>query len=129
VKKDRKNSDPRFNQELLKMFQSRRKKESGRGNKQLIERIGKKRPYRCIDELNDTDDDDDEHVVAVAEESMTEAPIFVYRNTVNNYSEQVGPDIAYRDIKKEPPVYRNTVNNYSEVAPDIAYRDIKKEPV
>jgi hypothetical protein len=40
-----------------------------------------------------------EHVVA--EDSMTEAPIFVYRNTVNNYSE-VAPGIAYCDIKKEP---------------------------
>jgi hypothetical protein len=76
IKKDRKKSAPTFNQELLKMFLSRRKKESGRGSKKQFDQKGKKRPRRCMDELNDETDDDD------------------------NYSDVVY-DVAYGDVKKE----------------------------
>lgn len=54
-----------FNQELLKMFQARRKRESGPGGRAQMRRQEEtnKRAYRCINELNDSssdDDDDDE---------------------------------------------------------------------
>ena len=76
IKKDRKKSAPTFNQELLKMFLSRRKNESDRGSKKQFDQKGKKRPRRCMDELNDETDDDD------------------------NYSDVVY-DVAYGDVKKE----------------------------
>jgi hypothetical protein len=77
IKKDRKKSAPTFNQELLKMFLSRRKNESDRGSKKQFDQKGKKRTCRCMDELNDDTDDDDE-----------------------NYSDIVY-DVAYGDVKKE----------------------------
>jgi hypothetical protein len=40
IKKDRKKSAPTFNQELLKMFLSRRKNESGRGSKKQFDQKG-----------------------------------------------------------------------------------------
>ena len=46
IKNDRKKSAPTFNQELLKMFLLRQKKESGRRTKKLFDQKGKKRPYR-----------------------------------------------------------------------------------
>jgi hypothetical protein len=46
IKNDRKKSAPTFNQELLKMFLMRQKKESGRRTKKLFDQKGKKRPYR-----------------------------------------------------------------------------------
>ena len=97
IKSDRKKSAPTFNQELLKMFLSRRRKESGRGTKKQFDRKGKKRPHRCMDELNDNTDDDDDNVVT---NSMTEAPIFGIQNSVNNYSESAS-DVTYNDVKKE----------------------------
>ncbi len=61
------------------MFLSRRKNESGRGSQKQFDQKGKKRPRRCMDELNDdTDDDDDD----------------------DNYSDIVY-DVAYGDVKKE----------------------------
>jgi hypothetical protein len=78
IKNDRKKSAPTFNQELLKMFLSRRKNESGRGAKKMFDDRGKKRPYKLIDELNDDSDDDD------------------------NYSGQfITPEFVYSDVKKE----------------------------
>jgi hypothetical protein len=77
IKKDRKKSAPTFNQELLKMLLSRRKNESGRGSKKQFDQKGKKRPLRCMNELNDDTDDDDD-----------------------NYSDIVY-DVAYGDVKKE----------------------------
>jgi hypothetical protein len=79
IKKDRKKSAPTFNQELLKMFLSRRKNESGRGSKKKFDHKGKKRPRRCMDELNDDTDDDDDG---------------------DNYSDIVY-DVDYGDVKKE----------------------------
>jgi hypothetical protein len=65
VKKDRKKQSPTFNQELLKMFQARRKRESGRGSAQVKSQVdNRKRVVRCINEFNDSsdssDDDDDD---------------------------------------------------------------------
>lgn len=51
-----------FNQELLKVFQQRRRREKGAraptGGKLSI--TGTKRVYRCMDEVNDTDDEHDD---------------------------------------------------------------------
>jgi hypothetical protein len=49
IKNDTKKSAPKINQELLKMFLSQQKKESGRGTKKLFDQKGKKRPYKCMD--------------------------------------------------------------------------------
>jgi hypothetical protein len=68
IKKERKKSAPTFNQELLKMFLSRRKNESGRGSKKQFDQKGKKRPRRCMDELNDDTDDDDENYSDVVDD-------------------------------------------------------------
>ena len=77
IKNDRKKSATTFNQELLKMFLSRRKNESGQGTKKMFDQKGKKRPYRCMDELNDDDSDDDDYYSVTASE------------------------VAYREVKKE----------------------------
>ncbi len=72
----RNKSAPAFNQELLKMFLSQQKNESGRGSKKQFDQKGKKRPHRCMDDLNDDTDDDD------------------------NCSDIVN-DVAYGNVKKE----------------------------
>jgi hypothetical protein len=60
------------------MFLSRRKNESGRGSKKQFDQKGWKHPNRCIDELHDDTDDDD------------------------NYSDIVYADVAYGgNMKKE----------------------------
>ena len=58
------------------MFLSQRKNESGRGSKKQFDQKGWKRPHRCMDELHDDTDDDD------------------------NYSDIVY-DVAYGNVKKE----------------------------
>ena len=50
------------------MFLSRRKNESGRGSKKQFDQKGKKRPRRCMDELNDDTDDDDENYSDVVDD-------------------------------------------------------------
>ena len=42
IKNDRKKSAPTFNQELLKMFLSQRKNDSGRGSKKQFDQKGKR---------------------------------------------------------------------------------------
>ena len=61
VKANRKQSPPTFNQELLKIYKLRRKKESGRGKLDHLLEQNRKRAYWCIDEYNDLDTDDDDH--------------------------------------------------------------------
>ena len=78
IKNDRKKSAPTFNQELLKMFLSRRKKESGRGVKKQFDDKGKKRPHRCMDELNDDSDEEDD-----------------------NYSRHLTSEFVYGEVKVE----------------------------
>ena len=107
IKNDRKKSAPTFNQELLKMFLSRRKKESGRGTKKQFDQKGKKRPYRCMDELNDDTDDEDHDENDVVTSSMN--------NCMNN--------------KAQTLLIRRSVNNYSDIASEFAYHNVKKEPV
>jgi hypothetical protein len=58
IKNKRKKSAPTLNQELLKVFQSQQKKESGQGTKQLIDQKNANRPYRCMDWFDNTDDGD-----------------------------------------------------------------------
>ena len=69
------------------MFQARRKKDAGKGiGKQPNDRKGKKRAYRCMNELMDLDDDKDEedetqkdnnsHV----QEKKASTALFRYRN-------------------------------------------------
>ena len=83
VKRDRKRQSPTFNQELLKMYQSRRKMETGRaGNGQMKDQSEnrKRQAYRCINELNDTDDDSDDD-----EEQNNDDPIqatVVYKKSI-----------------------------------------------
>ena len=100
VKGNRKQSPPTFNEELLKIFQLRRKKESGRGNGRMRDRLleqNRKRAYRCIDEFNDSDTDDDDHNIVNNTDNLAgnltnqSAASVVY-----NYSGNV-----YHNIKKE----------------------------
>ena len=107
IKNDRKKSAPTFNQELLKMFLSRRKKESGRGTKKQFDQKGKKRPYRCMDELNDNTDDEDHDENDVVTSSMN--------NCMNN--------------KAQTLLIGRSVNSYSDIASEFAYHNVKKEPV
>ena len=79
------------------MFLSRRKNESGRGSKKQFDQKGKKRPRRCMDELNDDTDDDEDHVVT---NNRTDAPTFVSRNAVNNFAEMAS-EFRYCEVKKE----------------------------
>ena len=60
VKRDRRKQSPAFNQELLKMFQRRRQLESGhrRRTPQRNDQ-SKKRPFKCINQFNDSSDDED----------------------------------------------------------------------
>jgi hypothetical protein len=83
VKKDRKTRQTAtFNQELLKMFQARRKRESGRGlaAQMKSQAENSKQAYRCINELNDSssdddDDDDDDHDEDEVDEVIYKGPI------------------------------------------------------
>jgi hypothetical protein len=70
IKNDRKKSAaPTFNQELLKMFLSRRKKESGRGVRKQFDDKGKKRPHKCMDVFDkDSDEEDDNYSRHLASE-------------------------------------------------------------
>ena len=78
IKNDRKKSTtPTFNQELLKMFLSRRRKESGRGVRKQFDDKGKKRPHKCIDVFDDDSDEEDD-----------------------NYSSHVAPELVYSDCVK-----------------------------
>ena len=61
IKNDREKSAPTFNQELLKMFLSRRKKESGRGVRKQFDDKGKKRPHKCIDVFDEDSDEEDDN--------------------------------------------------------------------
>jgi hypothetical protein len=89
IKSHRKKSAPTFNQELLKMFLLQQKKESGWGAKKLFDQKVKKRPYRCMDELNnDTDDEDHHDEIDVVTSSMNnsmnnEAQILLILRSVN----------------------------------------------
>jgi hypothetical protein len=104
IKNDRKKSAPTFNQELLKMFLLRRKKESGPGTKKLFDQKGKKRPYRCMDELKDDTDDEDHDENDVVTRSMNisaKAQALLIGSSVNNYSD-IPSEFAYHAVKKEP---------------------------
>ena len=65
VIEDRKKNAYHFNQELLKMFQQRRRKEAakrgeGRDSEGMLR--GKKMPFQCLDEFSAFDDEEeDEH--------------------------------------------------------------------
>ena len=61
VKANRKQSPPTFNQELLKIYQLRLKKESGQGKQDHLLEQNRKPAYQCIDEFNDSDRYDDDH--------------------------------------------------------------------
>ena len=65
VKANRKQSPPTFNQELLKIYQLRQKKESGRRKRDCLLEQNRKQAYQCIDEINDSDTDDDDHNIAL----------------------------------------------------------------
>ena len=78
VMKDRRRKHcSKFNEELLKMFQQRRKMEGGRGSgqkKSIVQEMNKK-SFRCMDELNDMNDnmsDDDECDDCDDEEEMND---------------------------------------------------------
>ena len=63
VIEDRRKNSYHFNQELLKMFQQRRRKEAakrreGRDSDGMLG--GKKRPFQCLDEFNAFDDDEED---------------------------------------------------------------------
>ena len=79
IKNDRKKSTtPTFNQELLKMFLSRRKKESGRGVRKQFDDKGKKRPHKCMDVFDDDSDEEDD-----------------------NYSRHLASELVYSEVKVE----------------------------
>ena len=65
VVKDRTKNSNHFNQELLKMFQQRRRNEAakrGEGCDSAGMLRGKKKAFQCLDEFNAFDDDEeDEH--------------------------------------------------------------------
>jgi hypothetical protein len=97
VKKDRKTQSPMFNQELLKMYQSRRKMETGRtGNGQMKDGLNnrKKVAYRCINELNDSDDDSDDEEDQDKDDNHNQQATVVYKN-------QAFFDMDGTQIKKE----------------------------
>ena len=60
VKRDRRKQPTLFNQELLKMYQKRRQLESGH-RRRTPQRKGqsKKRPFKCINQFNDSSGDED----------------------------------------------------------------------
>ena len=60
VKRDRRKQPPAFNQELLKMYQRRRQLELGH-RRRTPQRKGqsKKRPFKCINQFNDSSGDED----------------------------------------------------------------------
>ena len=79
IKNDRKKSAaPTFNQELLTMFLSRRKKESGQGVRKQFDDKGKKRPHKCMDVFDDNSDEEDD-----------------------NYSRHLAPELVYSEVKVE----------------------------
>jgi hypothetical protein len=95
-----KQSPPTFNQELLKIYQLRQKKESGCGNgcmRDCLMEQNRKRAYQCIDEFNDSEKDDDDHNIVDNTNNLAgnltnqSAASVVY-----NYS-----DNAYHNVKKE----------------------------
>jgi hypothetical protein len=102
VKHNRKKSAPTFNQELLKMFLSQQKKESGRGTKKLFDEKGKKRPYRCMDKVNDdTDDEDNDENDVVTSSMNNKVQALLIGRSFNNYSD-IASEFAFHDVKKEP---------------------------
>jgi hypothetical protein len=70
IKNNRKKSVATYNQELLKMFLSQQKKESGRKTTKLFDQKGKKRPCRCMDKFNISTDDEDHDENDVVTSSM-----------------------------------------------------------
>jgi hypothetical protein len=95
IKNIRKKSAPTFNKELLK--------ESSRGTKKLFDQKGKKRPYRCMDKLNDnnTDDEDHDENDVVTSSMNNKAKALLIGRSVNNYSD-IASEFGYHDMKKEP---------------------------
>ena len=76
IKNDRKKSAaPTFK---LKMFLSRRKKESGQGVRKQFDDKGKKRPHKCMDVFDDNSDEEDD-----------------------NYSRHLAPELVYSEVKVE----------------------------
>ncbi|KAI2513513.1 hypothetical protein MHU86_987 [Fragilaria crotonensis] len=78
IKNDRKKSAQTFNQELLKMFLSRRKKESGQGVRKQFDDKGKKRPHKRMDVFDDNSDEEDD-----------------------NYSRHLASELVYSEVKVE----------------------------
>ncbi|KAI2508980.1 hypothetical protein MHU86_5475 [Fragilaria crotonensis] len=78
IKNDRKKSAQTFNQELLKMFLSRRKKESGQGVRKQFDDKGKKCPHKCMDVFDDNSDEEDD-----------------------NYSRHLASELVYSEVKVE----------------------------
>ena len=87
IKNKRKKSAPTLNQELLKVFQSQQKKESGQGTKQLIDQKECKSWISLTTLMT---------VITIWQLAAcpSKTPSFVIRNTVNSYSE-----VAYRGMK------------------------------
>jgi hypothetical protein len=100
VQANRKQSPATFNQELLKIYQLRMKKESGRGNGRMRDRLleqNRKRAYQCIDKFNDSDTDDDDHNI-----------VDNTNNLVGNLTNQSAASVVYSysgngywNVKKE----------------------------
>jgi hypothetical protein len=66
VIEDRKNNSYHFNQELLKMFQQRRRNEAAKRGQSIDSEgmlLEKKRPFQCLDEFIDDEEaqEDDEN--------------------------------------------------------------------
>jgi hypothetical protein len=94
------------------MYQTRRKEESGRGSARPHDPKCKKRAYRCMDELNDSDSDDDYDQEGVPSNSNTcitqNMSTFVYTTVP---SQEPTHTVVHADVKSEP------------------YADVKTEPV
>ena len=89
VKRDWKRQSPTFKQELLKMYQSQRKMETGRaGNGQMKDQSEnrKRQVYRCINELNDTDDDSDNDEEQNNDDTIQATVVYKNRTAVLNSS-------------------------------------------
>ena len=103
-----------FNAELLKMYQQRRKMEGGRGSgqkKSIVQEINKK-AFRCMDELNDMNDNmsDDDECNSDDEEEMNdkhevgegkyESTVVLYKNVNNKIQTEI--DWNETSFKIEP---------------------------
>lgn len=82
VRRNRKMADPKFNEELLKLYRERRQRRSGKDDRVATRRKMKEIPSRCFDEFNDPDSDDDDEEQESHNMSNAVKPYasFVYHN-------------------------------------------------